>query len=91
MKTTSIEAHEFVKDKKSRMHKNILQTLRVIGKGSFRDMAHAGGLKEAQVWKRLSEMKELGYIVEVGIKVCPESNRKVTVWAINESKQLSLL
>ncbi|SOC79845.1 AsnC-type helix-turn-helix domain-containing protein [Salinimicrobium sediminis] len=91
MKSTSIEAHESIKQDKSRLHRKILQALRKINKGSFRDIAAAAGLRESQVWKRLSELKSSGSIQEVDTKKCPVTGRSVTVWTINQSNQLTLL
>lgn len=93
MKETSIEAHESIKPYKSRLHRLILKGLRKIRKGSFRDIADASGLRDAQVWKRLGELREQGNIVEYDTKTCPVSGRTVTVWRINEmteTKQLNL-
>lgn len=91
MKTTSILAHESIKPEKARLHRLILKGLEEIQKGSFRDIADASGLRESQVWKRLGELRDQGYIVELDTKKCPISGRKVTVWIINdENRQLNL-
>ena len=91
MKTTSIEAHNSIKPDKAKMHRLILSGLRKIGQGSFRDIATAAGLREAQVWKRLSELKEQNLIYEADEKQCPVSGIKVTVWKLKTSNnQLDL-
>ena len=84
MNSTSITAFESIKPERSRLQKIILQGLSKIKKGSFRDIARASGLREGQVWKRLSELKQIGRITEVDTKICSISGRPVTVWKIIE-------
>lgn len=90
MKETSRIAHEMIKPEKPGLKQKILKGLKLINKGSFRDIADAAGLRESQVWKRLSELKAEGYITEKSIKKCPISGKPVTVWTLNDSKQLNL-
>lgn len=91
MKATSIEAHNSIKPDKSRLQRIILQGLRKIGRGSFRDIAEAAGLRESQVWKRLSELKDAGLIKEADTKICEVSGRRVTIWQLTtENNQLDL-
>lgn len=83
MKTTSFQSHQMMIPFKERTHAKILNGLSVIRAGSFRDIAAASGLKERQVWKRLSELERLGKIKDTKTtKTCPETNRKVTIWEI---------
>ena len=82
MRTTSIVSHELIKPHKENVHLKILKTLVEIRKGSFRDIANESGLKERQVWKRLSELERQGKIKASETKICPETQRPVTVWKI---------
>ncbi|WP_424493931.1 hypothetical protein [Salinimicrobium sp. GXAS 041] len=84
MKSTSIEAHNSIKPEKQIIFAKIISGLKSIKKGSFRDIARASKLRDAQVWRRLSELKDLGKITESGTKVCGTSGRTVTVWKLIE-------
>ncbi|NAW50388.1 winged helix-turn-helix transcriptional regulator [Elizabethkingia argentiflava] len=81
MRKTSIIAHELL-DKTS-FHSKIIIGLTKIKKGSFREIAQACGLREDQVWKRLSELEKKGLIRYTGeIKICQVSSRPVGVWEL---------
>jgi len=84
MKNTSYLAHESVKPHKERVHTKIIKALRKIKRGTFEDIAKACGLKDQQVWKRLSELKRDDKIIEDGVSICDDSGRPRTVWRIVE-------
>lgn len=86
MNQNSIEAHESVKPDKLKLHRKILGALRCIKKGSFRDIARSANLKNAQVWRRLSELKKKDLIVNNEDKICPVSGRRVSVWELKEEQ-----
>jgi hypothetical protein len=80
---TSKEAHESVKEHKSELYAKIILGLEKLKVGgTFEQIATASGLKDKQVWKRLSEM---GYrIYNVGITRKLSSGRKGLVWQLKE-------
>lgn len=85
MKQTSILAHESIKPAKDFLHSKILQGLKKIEKGTFREIANAANLDEQQVWKRLSEMERKEMITYTDEKKqCQVSHRLCGIWEINE-------
>ncbi len=84
---TSILAHNSVKDAKSAMYVKIeegLNKLRV--GGNFEEIAKASNLEPAQVWKRLSEMVELGICFNTGITHKTSSGRSAMVRQLTDLK-----
>jgi hypothetical protein len=79
-RATSKEAHESVKEHKPAMYEKIKAALEKlkIG-GTFEQIALCGGLKPAQVHKRLPEMIELGIVYNVGVTRRTSSGRKSMV------------
>ncbi len=86
MLTNSQIAHNSIKPFKEDLHSKIYDALEKIESGSFRDIAAELGLEEAQVWKRLSEMEKAGKIENFDTKLCPKSQRPVSVWRIKKEK-----
>tara|TARA_Y100001963_G_C6756750_1_gene437310 strand:+ start:915 stop:1169 length:255 start_codon:yes stop_codon:yes gene_type:complete len=84
MKQTSYEAYQSIKDGLPELQQKVLAGLQRIKRGSFRDIARAARLRESQVWKRLSELKNRGLIKEDGTKVCSVSGRSLTIWELIE-------
>jgi len=85
MKTTSLISHELINPHKECIHDKIYRGLLKIKRGSFRDIAKVCGLRDEQVWKRLSEMVRKNLIRETGeMKLCEVSNRPVIIWEIIE-------
>lgn len=84
MKNTSKQAYDIIKPKIGIIQSKVFNALKSIDKGSFRDISNASNLTESQVWKRLSELRDSGKIIEDSIKKCEISGRSVTVWAINQ-------
>ncbi|MDV3822903.1 hypothetical protein CMU07_09065 [Elizabethkingia anophelis] len=85
MKTTSIISHELIKPHKDSLQDKIYRGLLKIKRGSFRDIAKATGLREGQVWKRLSEMVKKNLIRDSGeVKLCEVSRRPVVIWEVIE-------
>ncbi|OPC76199.1 hypothetical protein BAZ12_19510 [Elizabethkingia miricola] len=83
MKATSVLAHDSIKPHKEYMHEKILKGFKKIKRGSFRDIAAASGLREDQVWKRLSEMEKKNMIRDTGdVKLCEISHRPVVIWEL---------
>ena len=80
MKQTSILAHESIKPSKESLYIKIKTALKVIEKGTFREIAKQANLQDMQVWKRLSEMERVGKIENVSDKICTVSGRSCSVW-----------
>jgi hypothetical protein len=77
---TSTLAHESVKEHKARMYKLITEGLEKIKVGgTSEEISVAIGLKHEQVWKRISEMRN---IYDTGIKRKNSSGRKAIVWQL---------
>ncbi len=86
---TSILAHNSVKDAKAAMYVKIeegLNRLRV--GGNFEEIAKASNLEPAQVWKRLSEMVELGICFNTGITHKTSSGRSAMVRQLTDLKPI---
>ncbi len=85
MKTTSKLAYKSIQEHLPPLHTKIIQALKEIGKGTFREIAKAANLRDEQVWKRLSELKKKGEVIDdLDTKICPVSGRVCGVWKINE-------
>ncbi|MDP9954738.1 DNA-binding Lrp family transcriptional regulator [Epilithonimonas hungarica] len=82
MNTNSRIAHEGIKPFKEDLQSKIYDALEKIESGSFRDIAKASGLRDEQVWKRLSEMEKENRIENIGTKLCEISHRPVSIWHI---------
>lgn len=79
-RATSKEAHESIKDHKAAMYEKIIKGLeRLRVGGTFQEIATASGLKDAQVWKRLPEMVEMGKVYNTGTTRSTSSGRKAMV------------
>jgi len=83
MNQNSIDAHESIKPSKESIYIKITSALKVIEKGTFREIAKQANLQDMQVWKRLSEMERMNIISNVSDKICAVSGRKVSVWTLN--------
>ena len=83
MNQNSIDAHESIKPSKENLHAKIKASLKVIEKGTFREIAKQANLQDMQVWKRLSEMERMNIISNVSDKRCAVSGRKCSVWILN--------
>lgn len=80
MNQNSIDAHESIKPSKETLHAKIKAALKVIEKGTFREIAKQANLQDMQVWKRLSELERVGKIENVSDKICTVSGRSCSVW-----------
>ena len=83
MNQNSIAAHQSIKPSKESLYIKIKTALKVIEKGTFREIAKQANLQDMQVWKRLSEMERMNIISNVSDKRCAVSGRKCSVWILN--------
>jgi predicted transcriptional regulator len=67
------------------MYRKIMVALSAIGKGTFEDIAAHMKVERERVWKRLSEMQEMGLIYRPGSKKILKSGRNGFEWALTES------
>lgn len=100
---TSKMAHDSIKPFKEAIWLQIEQGLEKLAVGgTFHEISRETGLKEDQVWKRLSEMEEQHRVYKTGLTRTNPSGRKSTVWQLISKtpktekertiqKQLSLL
>ena len=85
MNKNSHDAHESIKPSKENLHAKIKTALKVIEKGTFREIAKQANLQDMQVWKRLSEMERLNIISNVSDKRCEISGRSCSIWTLTNN------
>lgn len=77
---TSFDAHDSIKDSKSYYYKKIIEGLTKLQVGGhFEEIAEASGVKPSQVWKRLSEMIDMGILFNTGVTRKTSSGRQAMV------------
>ena len=85
MNKNSIDAHQSTKPSKETLYIKIKTALKVIEKGTFREIAKQANLQDMQVWKRLSEMERMNIIGNVSDKRCEISGRSCSVWTLTNN------
>lgn len=85
---TSIDAYKSLKASEVReTYQRILETLDILGKGTFEDIAAVMKCSRDKIWRRLSEMERLEMIYRPGTKKVLKSGRSGYEWArTNPSK-----
>lgn len=84
---TSKDAHASLKQTEIReMYKRILEALRLIKEGHMEDIAAACKVKPEKVWKRLSEMNEMGLIYRPGNRKKLSSGCSGYTWRITSDE-----
>jgi hypothetical protein len=90
MRRTSIEAYMAIKES-GQLSKCRLEAYEVL--------FHHGPLTATEVtvrhgvsngWKRLSELKRFGVILETGVRPCSVTGHNATLWDVTDSSQLDL-
>lgn len=72
---------------KEGMYKKIITSLQAIGEGTSWDIAEHLGVKPDKCWKRNSELKQAGIIIDTGkTKLTPDGN-DATVYALFTEKE----
>lgn len=80
---TSTEAYKSIDPSTIRkMYKDILGTLNIIETGTYEDIASFLEEKPERIWRRLSEMGEMGLIHRPGDRKLMSSGRYGMVWKI---------
>ena len=79
--STSQAANEFIKPFKPNHKQKILAALENLKVGgTFEELSLSSGMKESQIWKRLSEMEKDGTVFNTGITRKLKSGMFGTVW-----------
>lgn len=82
-KATSKAADEFMEPHRTPTQKKILTGMKKLKVGgTFEQIAAASDLKPSQVWKRLSEMRDLNIIYECGYTRLLSSGVQGIVWQV---------
>lgn len=66
------------------VHLRIMDALRIIGSGTYEDIARQAKLEPQRVWKRLSECLKAGVVYRPGTKKLLKSGRNGFVWALTD-------
>lgn len=82
MNKNSIEAYKSIESGRMNFHRKIKAALSKIGSGTFRTIAKKAGLRDDQVWRRLSEMERKNQIERNGSITDSVTGRSVTLWKI---------
>ena len=69
------------------VHLRIMDALRIIGSGTYEDIARQAKLEPQRVWKRLSECLKAGVVYRPGTKKPLKSGRNGFVWALTQPGQ----
>lgn len=80
---TSKDAHDSLKQEDIReMYRRILEALRLIKEGTWYDLSIAMKEKPERIWKRLSELREMGLIYRPMTRKLLPSGRTGFTWRI---------
>lgn len=84
-KQTSIDAHDSIKPAKAYYHQKVVEGLQKLKVGgTFSEIAHAVGLTDDKIWRRMSECAANGIVYDTGITRPLPSGRKGTVWQLTK-------
>lgn len=84
MKETSLEAYEGVKPKIKDHHKTIINTLKLLHKGTSRDISNQSGMNYHAVSRRMSELRRDDIVIEGGTTIDNTSKKRVTLWELKQ-------
>ncbi len=82
---TSILAHNSIKESKSAMYAKIVEALEKLRVGGIsEEIANMAELKHSQVWKRLSELRDMDVpvVYNVGTTRIGSSGRACMIWQL---------
>lgn len=83
---TSAEAFKSITEDQLRaIYKKIIDALRLIGEGSQEDIAAKAKVDREKIWKRLSELHNMGFIYRPGNTRVLRSGRKGYTWMLTEA------
>jgi len=83
---TSYAAAISVKEDAKAIASKILREIMKNGPGTQATLAMRTGLPLSQVWKRLSDLKNWGYIIPSGATMPGPSGRQQTIWILKPKK-----
>jgi DNA-binding Lrp family transcriptional regulator len=86
---TSLLAYERIMrpGAKETTYKKIINALMSIGTGNYEAIAKSCCTDESKVWKRLGEMRNMGLIIDTGLRVQTKNNNKSMVYALFTDKE----
>lgn len=88
--STSLEAYKSVSPEMlTNHHKCILVALKVMGSGTFEQIAVAVAMEKHQIGRRLSEMERMGIIYKPGEKRNTSTRRQAFVYKLVENGEVS--
>lgn len=88
--STSLEAYKAVSlEMLTNHHKCILVALKVMGSGTFEQIAVAVAMEKHQIGRRVSELERMGVIYKPGEKCLTSSNRYAFVYKLVENGEVS--
>lgn len=82
---TSKAAAASIENSAQRHKEIVLTTLKVIGPLSSEQIASVTGLEHAQTWRRVSDLKNAGLIIDSGERRKNRSGRDAAVWRVKVS------
>ena len=66
------------------VHHRIMDALRILGNGTFEDIARQAKLEPQRVWRRLSELLKVDIVYRPGTKKPLRSGRNGFIWALTK-------
>lgn len=75
----------------STMRWNVYQTVFRHGPGSTNELAVKGGMRPHHVSTRLTELRDMGVVREVGTKTCSITGRNVICWDVTDKMPIPLV
>jgi len=66
----------------------IMDALKVIGSGTFEEIAEAAGMRDSQVWRRLPDLHDLGVAMPTGKERIGKSRRAQRIWTLGRCPHL---
>lgn len=88
---TSKAAEEFIKPHKPTHYEKIIEALeRLKVGGTYEEVSKVAGMKESQVWKRLSELQRDQKIFNTGITRKLSSGLKGAVWQLHGKRAVAI-
>jgi len=86
---TSKAAHEFIKPHKPNHIERIVEALKKLKTGgTFESIAACAGMRDDQVWRRLSEAEKAGIIFNTGTTRKLKSGCSGSVWQLTDLSQI---
>lgn len=80
---TSIDAYKSLDiSQLNEIYRQIIQSLGIIGEGSFEDIASHIHVEKSRVWRRMNELEKMGVVYRPGNKRVLKSGRQGYTWML---------